>query len=139
MPDTPKRNPEAFSGAYGPDQAQSAARDVHENIASAPPPDSRESEQMARLVTDQNDPADDLFVDDLVAANRFKNFLIGRGVDVPADVINGLSELVTAFNPDIERHYGKAAESDPRVARPVVVTTTPTQASAVSEAPSQGD
>ena len=119
MSDTPKPNPESLAS----DRAQRGRPDVAESItsvepaASAPRPNSREAEQIARFVTGESGPADDLFVDDLVAANRFKNFLIGRGVDVPADVINGLSELISAFNTDIERHHGKIPRIEPLTGR----------------------
>lgn len=33
------------------------------------------------------------YVDDLEAANRFKSFLLGLGVEVPAEVIDGLARL----------------------------------------------
>lgn len=43
------------------------------------------------------DVADNQFIDDLIAAVRLKNFLIGRGVDVPAEVSQGLARLSTRF------------------------------------------
>src|SRR4051794_20021035 len=45
--------------------------------------------------------ADAKFIDDLIAANSFKSFLIGIGEDIPNEVLQGLSELVTYFNEDI--------------------------------------
>ncbi|MEM5315563.1 hypothetical protein [Paraburkholderia sp. JHI869] len=37
------------------------------------------------------------YLDDLEAANRFKTFLLGIGVEVPADVIEGLARLTEAL------------------------------------------
>jgi hypothetical protein len=61
------------------------------------------------LVADQYEPADPLFVDDLVAAIRFKTFLLSRGEDVPDRVSEGMSRLVAAFRIDIEKHLASPA------------------------------
>jgi hypothetical protein len=44
---------------------------------------------------------DEQFIDDLVAANRFKTFLVGRGADVPPEVSKGLAQLVSQFADEI--------------------------------------
>lgn len=46
---------------------------------------------------------DEQFIGNLVAADRFKTFLVGRGVEVPFGVSRGISELVSAFANDIAR------------------------------------
>lgn len=48
-------------------------------------------------------PSDATFIDDLVAANRFKVFLVGRGIEVPSDVLLGLGRLTSEFQDDLSR------------------------------------
>jgi hypothetical protein len=49
------------------------------------------------------------FLDDLIAANRFKTYLLSTGADVPEKVVAGLARLIEASlddregNPSIER------------------------------------
>lgn len=49
----------------------------------------------------EDGPSDESFLSDLVAAERFKSFLVGRGVAVPDDVIDGLSRLSNRFQSDL--------------------------------------
>jgi hypothetical protein len=53
--------------------------------------------------SDSDSKFDQQFIDNLVAADRFNTFLVGRGVEVPFDVSNGISELVSAFANDIAK------------------------------------
>lgn len=46
------------------------------------------------------DDVEQQFTDDLVAANRFKAFLIGRGIEVPREVTEGLAKLVAKYLDD---------------------------------------
>jgi hypothetical protein len=41
--------------------------------------------------------ADEQFFDDLMAAHRFKTFLVSAGVEVPSDVSQGIAELLETF------------------------------------------
>lgn len=50
---------------------------------------------------ENEDGFDSQFLDDLVAANRFKTFLSGKGVDISYEISHGLATLVTAFASDI--------------------------------------
>jgi hypothetical protein len=52
---------------------------------------------------DSGPESDGQFIDNLVAADRFKTFLVGRGVEVPFGVSQGISELVSAFAHEIAR------------------------------------
>jgi len=42
------------------------------------------------------------FVDDLTAANNFKTFLIGRGIEVPDRILEGLGEFTYKYDGNIE-------------------------------------
>jgi len=42
------------------------------------------------------------FVDDLTAANNFKTFLIGRGIEVPERILEGLGEFTFKYDGNIE-------------------------------------
>jgi len=44
------------------------------------------------------------FIDDLLAATRFKSFLLARGAEIPAFVIEGLALLNVAFKEDLLAH-----------------------------------
>lgn len=57
---------------------------------------------------------DSQFVDDLVAANRFKTFLVGRGVDVPERVLEGLGGLMTQFK-DSVKTFQQFADEESRM------------------------
>lgn len=46
------------------------------------------------------DDVEQQFTDDLIAANRFKTFLIGRGIEVPKEVTEGLAKLVAKYLDD---------------------------------------
>lgn len=59
---------------------------------------------------------DSQFIDDLVAANRFKTFLVGRGVDVPERVLEGLGGLMTHFKDDVEA-FKKVADEESRLGK----------------------
>ncbi len=74
--------------------------------------------QVKEFSTFMLDRADAAFIDDLIAANRFKTFLVGTGVLVPVDVLQGLSRLMSEFADDIEgplsrRARGAADKYDP--------------------------
>jgi hypothetical protein len=71
---------------------ESAHAAMNEDIASAP-----------SAVLSQSGEWDRQFVDDLVAANRFKTFLVARGAPVPKEVLKGLGDLSSDFSPDIDR------------------------------------
>lgn len=55
------------------------------------------------------DNGDGQFVDDLVAALELKKFLIGRGVNIPPEVLSGLAELNSVFRDDIAGHRDMAS------------------------------
>jgi hypothetical protein len=67
------------------------------------------------------------YVNDLQAANRFKTYLLTAGVEVPADVIEGLAKLtenmisrgeIPARSADVAQHLQSAS------AAPMVWTST---------------
>lgn len=41
------------------------------------------------------------FLDDLVAANRFKNYLVTQGIDLPEGVLEGLAKLSARFRSEM--------------------------------------
>lgn len=57
--------------------------------------------------------ADPGFTDDLIAANNFKTFLVGRGIEVPEKLLAGLGGFVSRYDEDIRafREYVKNEES----------------------------
>jgi hypothetical protein len=69
------------------------------------------------LIADPQASADPEFLDDLVAANRLKTYLVGHGVEVPEEVLRGLGDLLTLFAEDIGRQNGEAVRSAGSVAR----------------------
>jgi hypothetical protein len=85
------------------------------------PLDSNASDVNPRLATEGS--ADQAFIDDLVAADRFKSFLVGRGVDIPKDVLEGLAALSTVFADDIAEYHDEAGWSVPGFASVLKRTT----------------
>jgi hypothetical protein len=51
-------------------------------------------------------------LDDLGAANRFKSFLIGSGVEVAKEVTEGLANLVSAFSEELDAFERKVREQE---------------------------
>jgi hypothetical protein len=50
------------------------------------------------------------FVDDLTAASNFKAFLIGRGIEVPDKILEGLGEFSYKYDEDIEGFRASIAD-----------------------------
>ena len=57
---------------------------------------------------------DPIFLDDLIAANHFKTFLVGRGIDLPTEVTDGLSLLIATFQNDIGWYRATEEKQAPR-------------------------
>jgi hypothetical protein len=53
--------------------------------------------------------ADEQFFDDLLAAHRFKTFLVSTGVEVPVEVSKGIAELLEKF---AGREHEQSAKAD---------------------------
>jgi hypothetical protein len=87
----PGYSPSSAAGPAAP-PGYAASPDEYEVSGGAPTPQSVVREGSPLL---QQAEAEELerYIDDLQAANRFKAFLIGTGVEVPADVIEGLAIL----------------------------------------------
>lgn len=67
---------------------------VYAGVPTSPPDDPETGAQGA---------AKRQFLDDLVAADRFKTYLISRAVALPMDVSEGLAGLAARFDSDITR------------------------------------
>ncbi|MFL6856408.1 MAG: hypothetical protein ACJ8EB_00710 [Allosphingosinicella sp.] len=62
--------------------------------------------------------ADAGFTDDLIAANNFKTFLVGRGIEVPNELLSGLGEFVSRYHDDIRAHRGYVKNENRRRRKP---------------------
>jgi len=61
-----------------------------------------EAEGAAARPSEEAAEIDLAFVDDLTAANNFKTFLIGRGIEVPDRILEGLGEFTYKYDGNIE-------------------------------------
>lgn len=84
-------------------------------MAADPP---RETERAPKAGSAQRAPAltapgnpDEAFTQNLLAAIQFKNFLVGRGVDVPPEVLKGLGDLASAFQAELSDHRSREANA----------------------------
>jgi len=62
------------------------------------------------VVEGESDPT---FLDDLIAANHFKTFLLGRGIDLPPELMTGLNVLMTAFQDDVAMYRKMSQQRRP--------------------------
>jgi hypothetical protein len=88
--------------------AESGTPEMVQPINVESPPESATSAASNKTLVEpySGDQVDTQFIDNLVAADRFKTFLVGRGVEVPFGVSRGISELVSAFASDIAKARG---------------------------------
>ena len=54
------------------------------------------------FVENEDRQADDKFIDDLIAANDMKSYILSAGHDLEEDVITNLNRLYSIFRSDIE-------------------------------------
>jgi hypothetical protein len=63
------------------------------------------------FIENKNRRADDSFIDDLIAANNMKSYILSAGHDLEEQVIGDLNRLYSIFRSDIEARQGEIEDA----------------------------